>query len=57
MLDVVDKVVRQNPCLECPGYCCWQNIINLCSYDVWAIAANLHVKLTDFVAFTDPVKS
>jgi Fe-S-cluster containining protein len=51
MVTIVDGATEQNPCLECPGYCCWQNIINLCGCDVWAIAANLHLKPTDFVAF------
>jgi Fe-S-cluster containining protein len=48
---VAAETVMENPCLGCPGYCCWQNLINLCGYDVWAIAANLHLEVTDFVAF------
>lgn len=53
MVTIVDEVTKQSPCLSCAGYCCWQNLINLCGYDVWAIAANLHLKLTDFVAFAE----
>ena len=51
MVSTVVETARQNPCLGCPGYCCWQNIINLCGYDVLVIADNLHLKPTDFVVF------
>lgn len=45
------EAAKQNPCLGCPGYCCSDNVINVCGFDVWSIATNLHVKPTDFVAF------
>jgi Fe-S-cluster containining protein len=45
--------MTQNPCLGCPGACCWQNLINLCGYDVWTIATNLHIRPTDFLAFAE----
>jgi Fe-S-cluster containining protein len=51
MVTILDEAAKQNPCRGCPGYCCWQNLINLCGCDVWAIAANLRLKVTDFVAF------
>jgi Fe-S-cluster containining protein len=53
VLSVLSKTIRHNHCLMCLGYCCWQNLINLCGYDVWAIAANLHLKPADFVAFAE----
>jgi Fe-S-cluster containining protein len=45
------EAVKQNPCLGCQGYCCSDNVINVCGYDVWSIATNLHMKPTAFVAF------
>jgi Fe-S-cluster containining protein len=51
MVDVVTETAKENPCLGCPGYCCWQNLINVCGCDVWAIAANLHLRPTDSVSF------
>jgi Fe-S-cluster containining protein len=53
MMSILKRATKQNPCLGCLGYCCWQNLINLCGYDVWAIAANLDLKPTDFVAFAE----
>ena len=53
MVNVLSRPIRQNPCLQCPGHCCSQNIINLCGYDVWVIARELHLKPTDFVAFAE----
>ena len=53
MENIVNKTTEQSPCLSCPGYCCWQNIINLCGYDVWAIAASLDLKPADFAAFAE----
>ncbi len=44
---------QPNPCLNCPGFCCAQNLINVCGYDVWVIARGLHIKPTDFLAFAD----
>jgi Fe-S-cluster containining protein len=52
-VNVAADTTRESPCLGCAGYCCWQNLINLCGYDIWAIAANLHLKPTDFVAFAE----
>jgi Fe-S-cluster containining protein len=51
MVTVLDESTKHNPCLGCAGYCCWQNIINLCGCDVWAIASKLNLRPTDFVAF------
>jgi Fe-S-cluster containining protein len=45
------NTIIQNPCMGCPGYCCSDNVINVCGYDVWLIAKNLHIKPSDFVAF------
>lgn len=53
MVTIPGNAVKQSPCLGCAGYCCWQNLINLCGYDVWAIAANLHLKHTDFLSFAE----
>jgi Fe-S-cluster containining protein len=46
-----DKTAKQNLCMGCPGYCCSDNVINVCGYDVWSIAKNLHIKPSDFAAF------
>jgi Fe-S-cluster containining protein len=53
MVTTLEETIKQNPCIGCPGYCCWQNLINLCGYDVWAIAVNLHLKHTDFLSFAE----
>jgi len=53
MVTIPGNATKQSPCLGCAGYCCWQNLINLCGYDVWAIAANLHLKHTDFLSFAE----
>ena len=53
MVSVAAEAVRQSPCLSCPGYCCWQNLVNVCGYDVWLIARELHLKPTDFLAFAE----
>jgi Fe-S-cluster containining protein len=53
MVNVAPETVIENPCLGCPGYCCWQNLINVCGYDVWLIARELHIQPTDFLAFAD----
>ena len=53
MKSIGTKGTRLNPCLGCPGYCCWRNIINLCGYDVWVIAEELYLKPGDFVAFAE----
>jgi len=41
----------QNPCGNCPGHCCSENLINLCGYDAWLIATGLSVEPTSFLAF------
>ena len=53
MVSAVRETVKENPCLGCPGHCCWQNLINVCGYDVWLIARELHIKPTDFLAFAE----
>ena len=45
------KEAKTNPCLNCPGHCCFRNLINVCGYDVWVIAQELSIKPTDFLAF------
>jgi Fe-S-cluster containining protein len=52
-MNVAAEAVIENPCLGCPGYCCWQNLINVCGYDVWLIAHELHIGPTDFLAFAE----
>jgi Fe-S-cluster containining protein len=53
MVSIATETIRENPCLGCPGHCCSQNLINVCGYDVWLIARELHLKPTDFVAFAE----
>jgi len=43
----------ENQCLSCPGHCCSQNLINVCGYDIWKIAAGLKIEPTGFIAFAD----
>lgn len=54
MDSIVNAVItpeRENLCRACPGFCCSQNLINLCGYDVWAIATGLGIDPTSFLAF------
>jgi len=53
MVSIPRETIKENPCLGCPGYCCWQNLVNVCGYDVWLIARELHIKPTDFLAFAE----
>ncbi len=53
MINDLDETVRQNPCLGCPGLCCSQNLVNVCGYDVWTIARELHIEPTSFLAFAE----
>lgn len=39
--------------MYCPGYCCIDNVVNLCGYDVWLIATRLGLNPVDFVAFAE----
>lgn len=45
------KEPKQSPCINCPGHCCFRNLINVCGYDAWVIAQELSIKPTDFLAF------
>ena len=47
------KETIPNPCTICPGFCCSQNVINICGYDAWVIARALDIRPTDFLAFAD----
>lgn len=45
------EVHKENPCVACPGHCCFRNLINVTGYDAWVIARELGIKPTDFLAF------
>jgi Fe-S-cluster containining protein len=40
-------------CSRCDAYCCSQNLINVCGYDIWKIATGLQVEPAAFIAFAD----
>jgi Fe-S-cluster containining protein len=48
---VGERGILDNPCLNCLGHCCSQNLINVCGYDAWLIATGLTVEPTSFLAF------
>jgi len=45
------KEAKPNPCIACPGHCCFRNLINVCGYDAWLVARELAIEPTDFLAF------
>ena len=53
MTNAPRESVGQNPCLNCPGHCCSQNLINPCGGDVWAIVRQLHIHPTDFLGLAE----
>ena len=49
LVSTSEEVVKQNPCMNCPGLCCSQNLINICGYDVWVIVRELQIHPSDFI--------
>ncbi len=51
--NVFKESIKQNPCLNCSGHCCSENLINVCGYDAWLIVRDLNVHLTDFIGLAE----
>ena len=49
MTDITKENVNKSPCVNCPGICCSQNLINICGYDLWVIVRELSIHPSDFV--------
>jgi len=53
IINAVKESIKQNPCLNCPGYCCSENLINICGYDAWVIVRDLNIHPTDFIGLAE----
>jgi Fe-S-cluster containining protein len=53
MTNVVKERTKQNPCLNCPAYCCSENLINICGYDARVIARDLNIHPADFIGLAE----